>query len=75
MKSLDCCDENDVSDSFFAIVHYAVRYFNVQKVNPIDFWSKILSLKEKHADWKPASLLIAFVHHFQTPYSNDFSAK
>ena len=58
MKSLDCYDENDVSDSFFAIVRYAVRYFNVQKVNPIDFWSKILSLKEEHADWKPASFLI-----------------
>ena len=58
MKSLDCCDENDVSDSFFAIVHYAVRYFNVQKVNPIEFWSKTLSLKEEHADWKPTSLLM-----------------
>ena len=58
MKSLDCYDENDVSDSFFAIVRYAVRYFNVQKVNPIDFRSKILSLKEEHTDWKPASLLI-----------------
>ena len=56
MKSLDCYDENDVSDSFFAIAHYAVRYFNVQKVNPIDLWSKTLSLKEEHADWKPASL-------------------
>ena len=29
-----------------------------QKVNPIDFWSKIVSLKEEHVDWKPASLLI-----------------
>ena len=58
MKSLDCYDENNVSNSSFAIVRYAVRYFNVQKANPIDFWSKILSLKEEHADWKPASLLI-----------------
>ena len=58
MKSLDCYHENDVSDTFFAIVCYSVRYFNVEKVNPIDFWSKILSFKEEHADWKPASLLI-----------------
>ena len=58
MKSLDCYDENYVSDSFFAIVCCAVRYFNVQKVNHIDFWSKILSFKEEHEDWKPASLLI-----------------
>ena len=58
MKSLDCYDENDVSDSFFATVRYAVRYFNVQKVNPIDFWSKILGLKEEHVDLKSTSLLI-----------------
>ena len=58
MKSLDFYDENAASDSFFAIVRYAVRYVNVQMVNPIEFWSKILSLKEEHANWKPASLLI-----------------
>ena len=40
MKSLDCYNENDVSDSFFATVCYALRYFNVQKVNPIDFGVK-----------------------------------
>ena len=67
-KSLDCYDENDVSDSFFAIVRYAVRYFNVQNVNPIDFWSKILSLKEEHTDWKPASLLIEIC--LCAPFSN-----
>ena len=58
MKSPDFYDENAASDSFFGIVHYAVRYVNVQMVNPIEFWSKILSLKEEHANWKPASLLI-----------------
>ena len=58
MKSLDFYDENAASDSFFAIVRYAVRYVNVQMVNPIEFWSKILSLQEEHANWKPASLLI-----------------
>ena len=58
MKSLDFYDENAASDSFFAIVRYAVRYFNVQMVNAIEFWSKILSLKEEHTNWKPASLLI-----------------
>ena len=46
MKSIDCYDENAVNDSFFAIVRYAVRYFNVQKVNPIDFWSKYSVLKK-----------------------------
>ena len=57
MKSLDFYDENAASDSFFVIARYAVRYLNVQMVNPTEFWSKILSLKE-HANWKPASLLI-----------------
>ena len=57
-KSLDFYDENAASDSSFAIVCYAVRYVNVQMVSPIEFWSKILSLKEEHTNWKPASLLI-----------------
>ena len=40
-----------------------------QKVNPIDFWSKILSLKEEHADSKPASLLIEIC--LCAPFSNN----
>ena len=62
---IDCYDENDVSDSFFTIVRYAVRYFKVQKVNPTDFWCKILSLKEEHTDWKPAIEICLWV-----PFSN-----
>ena len=71
MKSLDCYDVNDVNGSFFAIVCYAVKYFNVQKKNPIDFWSKIFNLKEEHVDWKPASLLME-MQHFPMPYLNNF---
>ena len=37
IKSHDCYGENDVHDSFFLVVCYVVRYFNVQKVNAIDF--------------------------------------
>ena len=46
MKSLDFYDENAASDSFFAIVRYAVRCVNVQMVNPIEFWVKYSVLKK-----------------------------
>ena len=36
--------EDDVLSSFLAVLCYAHQYFNTSNINPIEFWSKILSL-------------------------------
>ena len=58
MKSFDGYDEDDVSHSFLSIVRNALRYFDVHKIEPVKFWSTILSLTKEHADWKPTTLFI-----------------
>ena len=68
MKSFDGCDEDDVSHSFLSIVRYALRYFDVHKIEPVKFWSTILSLTKEHANWKPTTLLIEIC--LCAPFSN-----
>ena len=59
---------DNVISSFLDIVRYASRYFNTSNISPIDFWSKILQLREEKSSWKAALCWLSsvFVHHFQT---------
>ena len=50
--------EDDVLSRFLAALHYAHHYLNTSNINPIEFWSKILSLRDKHIFWKPTTLII-----------------
>ena len=52
------CYTEDVLSSFLAVLHYAHQYFNTSNINPIEFWSKILSLADEHIFWKPTTLII-----------------
>ena len=68
MKSFDGYDEDDVSHSVLSIIRHALRYFDVHKIEPVEFWSTIRSLTKEHADWKPTTLLIEIC--LCAPFSN-----
>ena len=55
---MKCYTEDDVLSSFLAALSYAHRYLNTSDINPIKFWSKILSLGDEHIFWKPTTFII-----------------
>ena len=55
---MKCYTEDDVLSSFLAALSYAHRYLNTSNINPIKFWSKILSLGDEHIFWKPTTFII-----------------
>ena len=55
---MKCYTEDDVLSRFLAALCYAHHYFNNSNMNPIEFWSKILSLTDEHIFWKPTTLII-----------------
>ena len=55
---MKCYTKDDVLSSFLAVLRYAHQYFNTSNINPIEFWSKILSLADEHIFWKPTTLII-----------------
>ena len=65
---MKCYTEDDVLSSFLAALRYAHRYFNTFNINPIEFWSKILSLADEHIFWKPTTLIIEIC--LCAPFSN-----
>ena len=62
------CYTEDVLSSFLAVLCYAHQYFNISNINPIKFWSKILSLADEHIFWKPTTLIIEIC--LFAPFSN-----
>ena len=50
---MKCYTEDDVLSSFLAVLRYAHQYFNTSNINPIEFWSKILSLADEHIFGNP----------------------
>ena len=64
---MKCYTEDDVLSSFLAVLRYAHRYFNTSNINPIEFWSKILSLTNEHIFWKPTTMIIEICLY--TPFS------
>ena len=54
--------------SLLSFVIYAHRYFNTSDINPIGFWSKILSLADEHIFWKSTTVIIAI--SLCAPFSN-----
>ena len=65
---MKCYTEDDVLSSFLAVLRYAHQYFNTSNINPIEFWSKILSLADEHIFWKPTRLIIDIC--LFAPFSN-----
>ena len=65
---MKCYTEDDVLSSLLAVLRYAHRYFNTSNINPIEFWSKILSLADEHIFWKPTILIIEMC--LCAPFSN-----
>ena len=65
---MKCYTEDDVLSSFLAVLRYAHQYFNTSNINPIKFWSKILSLADEHIFWKPTTLIIEIC--LCPPFSN-----
>ena len=65
---MKCYTEDDVLSSFLAVLRYAHQYFNTSNINPIKFWSKILSLADEHIFWKPTTLIIEIC--LCAPFSN-----
>ena len=55
---MKCYTEDDILSSFLALLRYTHRYFNTSNINPVEFWSKILSLADEHIFWKPTTLII-----------------
>ena len=50
---MKCYTEDDVLGGFLAVLRYAHQYFNSSNINPIEFWSKILSLADEHIFGNP----------------------
>ena len=65
---LKCYTEDAVLSSFLAVLRYAHWYFNTSNIDPIEFWSKNLSLAGEHIFWKPTALIIEIC--FCAPFSN-----
>ena len=65
---MKCYTEDDVLSSFLAVLRYAHQYFNTSNINPIKFWSKILSLADEHIFGKPTTLIIEIC--LCAPFSN-----
>ena len=49
---------NDIGDGFIDITNYAARYFTISKINPIEFWGKIMSLNKEKESWKGCFLIL-----------------
>ena len=65
---MKCYTEDDVLGSFLAVLCYAHQFFNTSNINPIKFWSKILSLADEHIFWKLTTLIIEVF--LCAPFSN-----
>ena len=66
---MKCYTEDDVLSSFLAVLRYdAHQCFNTSNINPIEFWSKILSLADEFFFWKPTILIIEVC--LCAPFSN-----
>ena len=65
---MKCYTEDDVLGSFLAVLCYAHQFFNTSNINPIKFWSKILSLADEHIFWNPTTLIIEIC--VCVPFSN-----
>ena len=65
---MKCYTEDDVLSSFLAVLRYAHQYFNTSNINPIKFWSKILSLADDCIFWKLTTLMIEIC--LCAPFSN-----
>ena len=58
MQVLKSLTKDEVTDSFFAIVRYGLKYFSMSNIEVLQFWSRILSLQDQHPRWRPALLLV-----------------
>ena len=66
MEILKSYTKVDGRHSFFAVTRYTYKSFDTCKVNPIKFWSKILSYQDEHITWKFTTLLVkAFAFYFK----------
>ena len=59
---------NDIVDGFIDITNYAARYFTISKINPIEFWGKIMSLNKEKESWKGCFLILEIC--LCAPFSN-----
>ena len=48
----------DIKESFQATIQYALTYCSTNIANPIDFWSKVLTLKKDDQLMKPSLLIV-----------------
>ena len=49
---------DEIVESFLAIIRYGLKYFNIQKIDVLEFWCLMISLQDEHPQWKPALLII-----------------
>ena len=58
MEILASFTEDQVVDSFLAIVRYGLKYYNMRNIDVLEFWSQILSLQDENPHWRAALLII-----------------
>ena len=58
MQVLKSFMKDDAMKGVLAIVRYALKFFNMSNVEPLEFWSRILSLQDEYPHWRPAVLLV-----------------
>lgn len=58
MEILAPFTEDQVVDSFLAIVRYGLKYFSIQNVDVLGFWSRMFSLQDENPHWRAALLII-----------------
>ena len=68
MAIFNCVTSKDVKQTFEATIWYASIYFSTNIANPIDFWSKVLTLRKDDQLMKPSLLIVQI--YFCAPFSN-----
>ena len=60
--------EDQVIDSFLAIVRYDVKHFSIEGTDVLEFWSKMFSFQDENPRWREAPLIIEICLY--SPVSN-----
>ena len=68
MDVLKTIDMEDVTDGYIEVVRYCQKYFDVQHVDQVELWHKILLVGKDKDDWRGVTLVIEIC--LCTPCSN-----
>ena len=68
MDVLKKIEKETITDGYVEIVHYCQTFFNIENVDPIELWQKVLLVSKDKENWLGISFIIEIC--LCTPSSN-----